>query len=157
MLHYGGGRVPQPPISWGCLFTFFLLDLRASVPFPHPVPDQAPLKPSLYPPTQDPVHFPSQVHLSLLTCGCFLLSPKWDWDVLTWALQLVDPFELCGLYLVYSVWFCCCCFILFLFLANIHLLVSTCHAWPFVSELPHSGWYFLVPSICLHTSGCPHS
>jgi hypothetical protein len=33
--------------------------------------------------------------------------------------------------------------------ANIHLLVSTYHACPFGSELPHSGWYFLVPSICL--------
>jgi hypothetical protein len=49
------------------------------------------------------------------------------------------------------VWF----FFLFSFLANIHLLVRTCHAYPFGSELPHSGWYFLVPSICLQTSGCP--
>jgi hypothetical protein len=31
----------------------------------------------------------------------------------------------------------------FFFLANIHLLVSINHAWPFGSDLPHSGWYFL--------------
>jgi hypothetical protein len=30
--------------------------------------------------------------------------------------------------------------------------VSTYHACPFGSELPHSGWYFLVPSICLQKS-----
>jgi hypothetical protein len=40
--------------------------------------------------------------------------------------------------------------LLFLFLANIHLLVSTYHARPFEAELPHSG-YFPVPSICLQT------
>ena len=48
-------------------------------------------------------------------------------------------------------------FIYFLFLANIHLLVSTYHAHLFGSQLSHSGWYFLVPSVCLQNSGCPHS
>jgi len=38
------------------------------------------------------------------------------------------------------------------FLVNIHLSVSTYHACPFGSELPHSGRYFLVPSICLQNS-----
>jgi hypothetical protein len=47
---------PQPPISWGCLFPFFLLALRASVIFPHPIPDQVPFYPPL--PSQ-PVHIPS--------------------------------------------------------------------------------------------------
>jgi hypothetical protein len=42
----------------------------------------------------------------------FLLSPKWDRGILTWTLQLVEFFEFCGLYLVYSVWFC---FVLFCF------------------------------------------
>jgi hypothetical protein len=46
---------------------------------------------------------------------------------------------------------------LFFFLANIHKLVSTYHACPFGSELFHSGWYFLIPAICLKNSGCPHS
>jgi hypothetical protein len=56
-------------------------------------------------------------------------------------------FEFCGLYLGYSV----------PFLANIHLLVSTYHTRVLGSELPHSGWHFLVPSICLWNSGCPRS
>jgi hypothetical protein len=47
-------RVPQPSISQGCLFPFFLLALRASVLFPHKITDQIPLFP-LIPP---PIHFP---------------------------------------------------------------------------------------------------
>jgi hypothetical protein len=46
---------------------------------------------------------------------------------------------------------------LFLFLANIHLLVRTYHACPFGSELLYSRWYFLVPSICLQNSACHRS
>jgi hypothetical protein len=38
------------------------------------------------------------------------------------------------------------------FMAKIHLQVSTYHACPFRSRLPHSGWYFLVPPICLQNS-----
>jgi hypothetical protein len=53
-----------------------------------------------------------------------------------------------GLYFVYCILF---------FLANIHLLLSTYHACPFGYVLPHSGWYLLVPSICLQNSGCPYS
>jgi hypothetical protein len=34
-------------------------------------------------------------------------------------------------------------------LPNIHLSVSTYHVCSFVTELPHSGPYFLDPSICL--------
>jgi hypothetical protein len=36
------------------------------------------------------------------------------------------------------------------FMANIHLYVSTFLIFIFESGLPHSGWYFLVPSIYLH-------
>ena len=53
-------------------------------------------------PPSPPIHFLSQVLPSLPTCNCFLLPPKWNWGVLTWALQFVDLFELCGLYLWYS-------------------------------------------------------
>jgi hypothetical protein len=35
------------------------------------------------------------------------------------------------------------------FKANIHLSMSTYHVCTFGSELPHTGWYFLVPPICL--------
>ena len=44
------GGPPQPPISWGCNFIFFLLALRASVLFPHPISNQVPL----YPPCPQP-------------------------------------------------------------------------------------------------------
>jgi hypothetical protein len=45
----------------------------------------------------------------------------------------------------------------FILLANTYLLVSIYRACPFGSELPHSGWYFLVPSICGRKLGCPLS
>ena len=38
------------------------------------------------------------------------------------------------------------------FWANVHLSVSAYHVCSFVIRLPHSGWYFLVPCICLRTS-----
>jgi hypothetical protein len=39
--------------------------------------------------------------------------------------------------------------------ANIHLSVSAYHTY-LVTGLPHPGWYFLIPSICLRISwiGC---
>jgi hypothetical protein len=48
LVHSGGSA--QPPISWGCLFPFFQLALRASMLFPHPIPDQFPLSPHSFPP-----------------------------------------------------------------------------------------------------------
>lgn len=80
--------LPQPPISWSCLFPLFLLALRALVLFSHPIPDQS----LLLPHSPIPIHFPSQVPSFLSSYDCFLLSPKWDWGILTWALQLVDLF-----------------------------------------------------------------
>ena len=38
------------------------------------------------------------------------------------------------------------------FWANIHLSVSAYHVCSFMTELPNSGWYFQVPSICLRIS-----
>jgi hypothetical protein len=37
-------------------------------------------------------------------------------------------------------------------LPNIYLSMSIYHVWSFVTELSHSGWYFLDPSICLWIS-----
>jgi hypothetical protein len=37
-------------------------------------------------------------------------------------------------------------------LTNTHLLLSTYHVCSFVTELPHSGWYFLDPFIGLWIS-----
>jgi hypothetical protein len=41
------------------------------------------------------------------------------------------------------------------FMANSHLSVITYHTCHFRSGLPHSGWYFLVPSICPQNSWWP--
>jgi hypothetical protein len=40
-------------------------------------------------------------------------------------------------------------------LATIYLSLSICHACPFGTRLPWSGWYFLVPTICLQNSWWP--
>jgi hypothetical protein len=53
-------------------------------------------------------------------------------------------------------------YILFIYLFLNFLLTSTTYKWVhtmhlLLDQLPHSGWYFLVPSICLQNSGCPHS
>jgi hypothetical protein len=65
----GVGVSLQPPISWGCLFPFFLLALRALVLFPHTMPDQVPFSPS----TPFPVHFPTQVPPSPVVVAFFSL------------------------------------------------------------------------------------
>jgi hypothetical protein len=45
------------------------------------------------------------------TCDCCLLSPKWDWGILTWALWFVHLFEICGLYVGNSIPLFICLFI----------------------------------------------
>jgi hypothetical protein len=64
------GESFQPLTSWGCLFSFFLLALMASVLFPYPIPDHVSLfpHPSTFPPRSLPPPSP---------CNCSLLSPKW--------------------------------------------------------------------------------
>ena len=42
-----------------------------------------------------------------------------------------------------------CILVIWSFWASIHLPVSAYHVFSFVFGLPHSGWYFLVLSICL--------
>jgi hypothetical protein len=69
LVHSGGS--PQPPISRGCLFPFFLLVLRASVLSLYPILDHVPLSP-----LPQPLSLPGPVLLS--PCDCFLLPPKWD-------------------------------------------------------------------------------
>jgi hypothetical protein len=67
-------RVPQPPISRGFLFPFFLLTLRASTTFPCPIPDHVPLSSAL-----TPLHLLSLSNPSLPLHLWFLssLSPVW--------------------------------------------------------------------------------
>ena len=45
-----------------------------------------------------------------------------------------------------------CRLVIFCFMSKIHIWVSTCHVCLFVTGLPHSGWFLLVPSICLPIS-----
>ena len=79
---------------------------------PPPIADHVPLFaaypyalsllcPSLSPPTPSP--------------DSFLLPPKWDRGIFTWAFQFVDLIEYCGLNLGEAI---------LLFLVNIHLLES---------------------------------
>ena len=103
---------PQSTPSRGCLLPFFVLALRVSFLFSHPVPDQVLLSPTLPLSLPGPLIHP---HLWLLSCP----SSKWEWGILTWALQLVDLFEFYGLYLGY--------YVPFFFLANSHLLLSIYH------------------------------
>jgi hypothetical protein len=124
-------RSSQPPISWCGLFTFFLLALRASVLFPLPIPDQVPLSP----PTPQPHPL-------------FLLGPFLPPHL--WLLSSLSQVGLSCPYLGTSAWWAflilwsisCvfCIIIIFLFLANIPLSLSTYPACHFRSELPHSGY-----------------
>jgi hypothetical protein len=73
-------------------------------------------------------------HIS--SCEYFVPPSKKDWSIHT-LVFLLELHMVCELNLVYSE------------LLNIHLSMITCHACSFVTELPHSGWYFQIPSICL--------
>jgi hypothetical protein len=95
----------------------------------------------------NPTSHPPRLHTSIHSAGPQGFSPVCHPPYLitfpfflTWALLLINLLEFCGFYPRYSV--------LFFFLANIHLLVSTHHACSFGFELPSSE-YFLVPSISL--------
>jgi hypothetical protein len=68
-----------------------------------------------------------------------------DWIVFTWAFQLVDLFELCRVYLGYSV------LLLLLLLISTYWWVHTMY----FLLLFHSGGYFLITFVCLQNSGCP--
>jgi hypothetical protein len=137
-----GVGVGQPFISWGCLFTFFLLVLRAAVLFPHPIPDQVPLSPPLHIYPVPPPPPPRSLPFSLLMIAFFSLPSGTE-------VSLLGHFSLlsflssvnCILCILYS--FVVVVVVVVVvdvcggFKANIHLLVSIYHACPFGSELPH--------------------
>jgi hypothetical protein len=103
LVHSGGGC----PTSYFLRLPFSILSAgpQGFSPFLSPNTRSCPLLPPPFPFT----HFTSQVPPFLPICDCFLLSPKWDWGVLTWALSLVDLFEFYGLYIGYSVLFFVVC------------------------------------------------
>ena len=115
--------------------------------------------PFLSPNTRFPSpHNLPQVLPTLPTCECFLLSPSGTeasslghFSLLSF-LSSVD--SVLAILYIFVLYFIVCLFDC-LFMANIHLLVSTYQACPFGSF--HSGWNFLVPYICLQNSGCPCS
>ena len=53
-------------------------------------------------------------------------------------------------FLLTFIWHVSCVMGILNFLVNVHLSMSAYHVYPF--GLPNSGWYFLVPSICLPNS-----
>ena len=114
LVHSGGS--PLHPMSGDCLFPFFLLDLRTSFLFCHPITDQNPFSPQTpHLSTFDPSSFPTLLRL-------LSSHSKWYWINFTWVLLLVYLLELYGLYLsiLYLFFFC--------FLVNIQILDITYHA-----------------------------
>jgi hypothetical protein len=125
------GGYPQFPIPhcYTPLFNFLTLCTSPpSPPIPHPVP--------LFPPL--PLFFlPSPSHpLPPMVILCPLLGR-------TEASTLWSSFFLS------FIWSVSCIMGIPSFLSKIHLSVSTYHMCSFESRLPHSGWYFQVPYICL--------
>jgi hypothetical protein len=142
---------------WRVLSTSYLLRLPVSIlsaglqgfsPFTHSILDQVPLSPPH--PNSLSLSGPSlPLHLWLLSSPsqvgtrCLHLGPAACWPFLSSVNCILGI-----LYYLFT-------FYVSMYLVNIHLLVSTYHACPFGSQLPHSGWYCLVPSTCLKNSGSP--
>jgi hypothetical protein len=103
---FWGGGSPQPLISWGCLFTFFCwasgLQCFSLTQY------QIRFSSSLHSPHTQSTFPPKSFPLSPIVREIAFFSPKW---VLTLALQLVEIFEFCGLYLGYSVCLFVCLFV----------------------------------------------
>jgi hypothetical protein len=114
LVHFGGS--PQIPISQGCLFPLFLLALRASFLFPHPVPYQVSISPLITPPST--FHLKSLLPSPLMVALFSLPSGT--------GLSLLGHFSL----LTFSSSVACILCILYFFWGgdNILLLVSTYHA-----------------------------
>ena len=111
---------------------FFLLALLAAVLLPDPIPDSVTLSP--------PSSFlPRSLLPSSLMIAFFSLPSGTEASSLG-HFSLSTFFSSVDCMLGILNFFC---------VANIDFLVSTYHACPFGSELPQSGWYFLVPPICL--------
>ena len=65
-------------------------------------------------------------------------------------LSRTEAYTLCFPFILSCIWSVA----ILSFGANIHLSVGVYHVCSFVIGLPHSGWYFLVPFICLQNSWC---
>jgi hypothetical protein len=91
LVHFG--ECPQFPISWSCVFPFFLLALGTLVLFPHPIADQVPLP---YPPTpHPPPPHTSTFHPRSQCCTFKYLTPCLIVIHLGTTVSLLEPFFPC--------------------------------------------------------------
>ena len=128
----------MPPSHWSCIFAFILwsTELLSWSTSPQ-ITDIVPL-------------FPWSSPLPLISlppsasCDYFVYSSKRDSSILTWLFMLLD----------FSCSVVGCILGILYFLANILLSVSVYYAYLLRSELFQSGWYFLVPFICLQNEWC---
>ena len=93
---------------WGCLFPFFLLALRASVVFPHPIPDHVPLSPpptpsTLLPGPSLPPHLWFLFSLSQVGLRCPHLGTSACWAF--WILWTI-PCVFCIFFFLFFFLFC---------------------------------------------------
>ena len=98
------------------------------------------------------------VYSHTLSCPLFVLFPfqvppslYFPWLFFP-LLSRTEASTLGSLFFLHFIWSVSCVLGILIFLANIHLSVSTYHMCSFVTGLSHSGWYFLVLSICLRIS-----
>jgi hypothetical protein len=139
---------PQFPIPhwYKPLIKFLTLFMSSLSP---PIPDPAPLSPSLF-------LLPSKSFPPYTSDQYFVPPSKKDWCILTLIFLYFDLRVVCELYCVYLAFR--------LILANVLAsgLISTyqwVHNLGYVCSwlgLPHSGWSFLVPPICLRISWINH-
>jgi hypothetical protein len=119
--------------------SFYLLMLRDSVLFPHPIPDHVLLSPHTSPPPNLSTLLPRSLPPSPLVIAFFSLPS---------GTEASSPGHFSLLNFLSSV--DCILGIRYFFFSNMHLLASTCHVHPSgLSYLTQDG-ILLVPSICLH-------
>ena len=103
---------------------------------------------TLSPPILDPAPFFSPPPL-------FIPSPSYPLPtmiILFPFLTRTNTSTLCSSFVLSFIWSVSCNVGILSLFSNIHLSLNTYHVCSFVTDLPHSGWYFLVPSICLWIS-----
>jgi hypothetical protein len=126
------GDYPQVPISHCYMPLFKFLILCVSSPS-CPITDSAP-------------HFP----LPLL---CYSPShPLPHMSVLFPLLRNIESSIFWSSFFLSFIWSVNCILGIASFVANIHLSLSAYHVLSFMTQLPHTGWYFIVPSISLKFS-----
>ena len=102
--------------------------------------------PSSPTPGPDPIFCP---HSHFLPSPSLLIHPV---IILFPLLSRTEAFTFYSFFFLSFIWSMSCMVGILSFFPNIYLSVSTYHVCSFVIGLPHSGLYFLDPSICLRIS-----